>query len=113
MSPALAGRFLSTVPLGKSSSLLLKMPFSVTPLNFSCSYHFDPETLHPGIYPDGRRESIIVRQRFVHKNVLSSIILETKRGNSLVVLWLGLHTAKGRHSIPGGGIKILQATMCT
>ena len=95
MSPALAGRFLSTVPLWKSSSPLVKMPFSVTPLNFSCSYQFDPDTSHPDIYSDGKRESIIVRQRFVHKNVLSSIILETKRGNSLVAQWLGLHTAKG------------------
>ena len=76
-------------------SRLLKMPFSVTPLNFSCNYQFDPDTSHPDIYPDGIRDSITVRQRFVHKNILSSIILETKRGKSLVAPWLGLRTAKG------------------
>ena len=105
------------IPIHCTTMEVLKPPFknaifSDSP-KFSCSYQFDPDTSHPDIYSDGIRESIIVRQRFVHKNVLLSIILETKRGNSLVAPWLGLHTAKGRGSIPGGGIKILQAAMCS
>ena len=112
MSPALAGRFLSTVPLGKSSSLLLKMPFSLTPQILAVAIILTLK-LYIQVYIMMEEENNHCKTKIVHKNVLSSIILETKRGNSLVVLWLGLHTAKGRHSIPGGGIKILQASMCT
>ena len=48
-------------------------------------------------------------------NIFSSYIKKVKRGNSLVVQWLGLFafsafTAEGLGSIPGRGTKILQAT---